>query len=354
MKIAVFSYLPPTFSGIAYHTENLYKYFKNDEIHLITFRKCERVNYMKIHRFKTVSNWIYSTDAITKINDVMKLLKKINPDIIHFHHNTSSIELGIGLMKYTLKKKIVNTIHVSPGGYYGPFRGIYFSLLAKELNVYSNGIISVSEFIKNKLREEGVNKRIEVIYNGVNLNEFRVTPIKHDKIWIMFAGRHIIGKGLGTLIKSMKKIDAELIVSGEGPMTNYYKSISNKNIKFLGKLKRNDYIKYLVSSDIVVIPSIINEANSIVAMEAMAAKKPIIVSNSGALPELVKNGGGIIFEKGNYKELREAIFNLMNDKKKMNRLGKLNYKFIKNWTWKKVANRTRKFYKKILDGPARI
>ena len=345
MKVAVFSYLPPTLSGIATHTLNLYNILsKKHDIHLITFRRHVKTNF-KVHWIKTISNTIYIYDAITKLPKVIKLLKKIDPDIIHFHHNTSSIESGIYLIKAMTRARIVNTIHVSSGSMYEPFRGIYFSIIAKELNNLSDHIITVSEFNRKKLIEEGVNKRISVIYNGVNLNEFKQKPIEHNEPWIFFGGRHIIGKGLGTLIKAMKGINAKLIVTGNGPMTNYYKFNASENVKFVGKLKRKSYIRYLISSDIVVVPSIFNEANGIVAMEGMAAKKPVVVSNSGGLPEIVKKSkGGLIFKKGNYLDLKKKIKILLSDQSLRNKLGKKGYNWVKNWTWKKVARLTEKVY----------
>ncbi len=67
MRVVAFSYLPPTLSGIATHTLNLYNELsKKDEIHLITFRNHVRVKF-KVHRIKTISNGIYVYDAITKL-----------------------------------------------------------------------------------------------------------------------------------------------------------------------------------------------------------------------------------------------------------------------------------------------
>ncbi len=249
------------------------------------------------------------------------------------------------LIRMISNAKIINTVHVSSGSTYEPFRKIYFSILAKELNNLSDHIITVSEFNRRKLIEEGVNRKISVIYNGINPEEFKTNEIEHEDPWIFFGGRHILGKGLGTLIKAMKGIKAKLIITGEGPLTQYYKLNSTSNIKFVGKLKREKYLKYLVSSDVVVVPSMFDEANGIVAMEGMAAKKPVIVSNSGGLPELIeKSKGGLIFKRGNSKELKEKITLLLGDEKLRKKLGRKGYSWVKNWTWKKVAKLTRKVY----------
>lgn len=96
---------------------------------------------------------------------------------------------------------------------------------------------------------------------------------------------------------------------------------------------RNDIWVVWDTCDIAVVPSTEPEPFGLVALEAMAAKKPVIAANCGGLKEIViDQETGVLFEPRNSYALADAIEDLINNKEKRHRLGnngfnRLNEKF---------------------------
>jgi glycosyltransferase involved in cell wall biosynthesis len=78
------------------------------------------------------------------------------------------------------------------------------------------------------------------------------------------------------------------------------------NIRFLGR--RSDVQTIIAASDVVVIPSVWEEAFGLIAAESMASARPVIASKIGGIPELIENGvNGFLVEPDNYYGLADAL-----------------------------------------------
>ena len=83
-------------------------------------------------------------------------------------------------------------------------------------------------------------------------------------------------------------------------------------------------------SRLVVMPSL-EEPFGLVATEALACGVPVIASNRGGLPEIVKDGRtGMIVDPTNTKALARAIARLLDDEKLRERMGRLGRKDVQN------------------------
>lgn len=207
-----------------------------------------------------------------------------------------------------------------------------------------NQIWCVSKFIENRIAEICKNEidkeKIRVIYNGIDLNKFNnqilkkqnlgdVYRIKKDDFVFLYTGRIMPEKGVKELIKSFialnKKFNnTKLLIVGEKinntSIINDYvdelKRIADKNtnIIFVGKVENNDLYKYYSISDAQIVPSLWNEAFGLTVIEGMASKIPLIVTNSGGIPELVDDNCALIVERSNIEEellekMEELIMN---------------------------------------------
>lgn len=106
--------------------------------------------------------------------------------------------------------------------------------------------------------------------------------------------------------------------------------------------------KLYAGADIVVIPSR-SEPFGIVALEAMAAGKPLIVSDRGALPELVKHiYNGLVVEL-TPQTFAKAILDLVKNKNMMVRISENNRKTAKLYDWKRISRKYVSLYE-ILKG----
>ena len=150
-------------------------------------------------------------------------------------------------------------------------------------------------------------EKISVIPNGINMNmyngiekdyEYRRRVASDNEKIIMYAGRLVYEKGVQNLIAAAPKIlsgyhDTKFVIAGSGAMNNELKAqvdylgIGNK-VYFTGQLSYKDLCKMYKVADVAVFPSTY-EPFGVVAIEAMYAGIPTVVSDIGGLNEIVEH-----------------------------------------------------------------
>ncbi len=158
---------------------------------------------------------------------------------------------------------------------------------------------------------------------------------KNEKV-LGLISRIELGKGQDTLIKATKLLknkfdNLKIIIIGEGDTDPLKKLIKNENLSddviLLGFKK--DIYKYLASFDIFVFPTRWKwEGFGLVNLEAMLFGLPVITSNTGPVPEVIKDAAILI--KPNEKELAKSVERLLDNRKLMKKLSKNGYLFVKN------------------------
>lgn len=224
--------------------------------------------------------------------------------------------------------------------------------------IYKNEIdciISPSKFVRQKLIQDGIDKKkIKVINNFIDIDEYNLKI--EDDGYALYVGRLSKGKGIFNLIEAFSNIkDKKLYIAGAGPEEENIKSIiernSLKNIKILGYLNQNQVKEYIRKSSFVVLPSIWYENCPYSIMESQAIGKPIICSKLGGIPELVKDGeDGLLYNYNNVDELIEGINILFKDKKIRYNMGKnAKKKAIRNYSKDAYYNELIKVYTSIKE-----
>jgi glycosyltransferase involved in cell wall biosynthesis len=104
-------------------------------------------------------------------------------------------------------------------------------------------------------------------------------------------------------------------------MTHLSARLELTNTIFTGATSEQEAARLLSRARYVVVPSLVQETFSLVALEAMAAGKPVIGSRVGALPELVGEQRGILCSPGDLGELSTTILQLKEDSDLCERLG---------------------------------
>lgn len=127
-----------------------------------------------------------------------------------------------------------------------------------------------------------------VIPNGVDPRQWNITP-PADQPVVATWGRHVAQKGFDLLIDAWPLIresmpTARLLIGGCGEQTPALQSRAGAGVEFLGSLDRAGVAKLLRRSRLVVVPSRL-EPFGIVALEAMAAGRPVVWSRRGGLSE---------------------------------------------------------------------
>lgn len=125
-------------------------------------------------------------------------------------------------------------------------------------------------------------------------------------------------KGLHTLLTALAEAgNPPFTIVGDGPLADPLRQqaaeLGLTNTTFTGQLSGTAVQDVVASARYAVVPSDVDETFSLVAAEAMAAGRPIVVSRMGALPELADNSRGLVFEPGNPRDLSRKIKELDSD-----------------------------------------
>ena len=171
--------------------------------------------------------------------------------------------------------------------------------------------IAVSNYIAGRIKMYAADATVHILYNGVDLNDFKKTVRDNSDVFrFLYAGRVIGDKGAKELVLAFIKL-LNTSCKGNKKYSLDIIGFSNKHTKYERLILRmiepysdsiscqkqlsTSYMKKKYSEyDAVVIPSVVEEAFGMVALEAMAQGIPLIVTDSGALPEVVQNGAMIV------------------------------------------------------------
>jgi len=234
-------------------------------------------------------------------------------DIIHVHDWLPS--LAAISLKHEYKLPLVATIHATE---YGRNRGQFSSDLQRAihsaewwLSYEAWRIICCSHFMSSEVQQAFwvSGDKIDVIANGVDsspfdaldgedLTEFRSRFAAPDQKIIYCVGRVVYEKGAHVLVEAMPRVlaqypAAKLIVTGEGPHLGAVRARAaqlgiSANTLFTGFVSNADRNRLFRVADVAVFPSLY-EPFGIVALEAMAAKAPVVATSVGGLAEVVEH-----------------------------------------------------------------
>jgi len=228
--------------------------------------------------------------------------------------------------------------------------------------------VVLNEPLKEKLVKKGIpEERLEVIPNGVNVEDFDVSEEEVERvkkkyglegIVVMFAGTITPRKGVFELMKAaeiLNRKDVLFLVVGNLDLDREYSQrvmeyarSKGINAKFTGFVPYEDLKALYSACDIFVLPSL-EEGHGIVLTEAMASGKPLIGSNVGGIPMQIRDGwNGFLVEPGDEKLLAEKIEYLIENEEERVRMGKNSKKLAKEeFDWEKIAEKYLKVYEDI-------
>jgi len=315
----------------------------------------------------------------------VKIIKKINPDIIHFAADINPIlEFFTWLHELDLKYPIVITFHDYPSK-----RKIilqrrkklevdtpFFTAIVNSINATINlllnllkfkikkcGIIVHTKKVKEKLIRSGIPAdKIYIIPHGAytffrKLNYVR--PINEENNCILFFGNIIPVKGLDTLIKAIPIItkeipDIKLIIAGDGVIPKKCWDIINKyksNFEIHNYFIPNEKVwEFFSRASIVVIPNKKQDGHSGSLTIAYSFGKPVVTTNVGEFPLLVEKAGcGLVVPPNNPKALAEAIIKILENYKLRKRMSKNALRMAEKLSWDRIAKMHIKVYKRVLD-----
>jgi len=129
-------------------------------------------------------------------------------------------------------------------------------------------------------------------------------------------------KGANVLLQAFRKIkstNVNLKLYGDFPNTGYVKELrriarGDERIDFIANFGRTELTKVLADIDILVMPSICYENYPLTILEAFANGVPVIATDIGGIPELVRhNCNGLLFQRGDVLDLKQKMERVVNE-----------------------------------------
>ena len=300
--------------------------------------------------------------------------KKRQPVLLHVH-DWLGLFAGRAL-KHKYHLPLLSTIHATE---FGRNNGIhteiqrYINGCEGDLQAESWRVIVCSGFMKGEVEYAlgTPSDKIDIIYNGVDTERFeshfdpkeRATfrarfAAPNEKI-IFFIGRMVREKGAQVLIDALPRVryqyhDAKVVIAGGGQRDHLeqqalYSGIA-RHVYFAGRVSDEDRDRLYKVADVAVYPSLY-EPFGIVALEAMAARVPVVVSDAGGLKEVVEPDlSGTVTWLGNPDSLAWGIVRVLKDPARAQQMAERAYERCQTiFNWDVLARQTQSVYSRVWD-----
>lgn len=387
MKVLVLAWeFPPRIvGGIARHVAELYPEIVKlgHEIHLITAEfgdtpQSEIVEGIRLHRVPVAASndffhWVANMNQ--SMGDYGGKLIQQEGDFTLIHAHDWLVNDSALALKHTFKIPLVATIHATE---YGRNNGIhrdgqrYIESKEKSLVYNSWRVIVCSQYMRYEV-ERVLHcpwDKIDVVYNGIR-PEKKNHPTDFDAITfrrrfahdneriVYYVGRMAYEKGIFILLNAAPQVlqkmggQVKFVIIGGGNTDSLKQLAADLGIwdccYFTGFMADEDLDKFQTIADCAVFPSLY-EPFGIVALESFAARVPVVVSNTGGLPEVVQHTKtGIVTHTNNTDSLAWGIITVLKNPDYAQKLVDNAYKSLAaRFSWDKLAQQTVAVYGRVL------
>lgn len=317
------------YGGTPKKTLDLMKSFKeNSSLYIYTNQHSEFKSLFENTNAK-VHEGNYGRNIFLHVKKLLKIIEEDNIDIVQTQF-TMGETLGYLIKLFKPNIKLITA-------FVGPFepKGIKKTIIN---HIYQkvDAFVFISEYVKReKIMQFPIlkEKQSTIIFNGTELRA--ITGEKYPKLnktalldvagLVDWKNVNVLVEAMNIIVNNVENKEVYLYIAGDGPerenLEEKIKKYSLENHIFLLGYQKN-IGALLDECDIYVHPSYA-EGFGIAVAEAMMAAKPTIVSNAGALPELigVYEKAGLIVDKSDANAWAESILRLINDNEYAKALG---------------------------------
>jgi L-malate glycosyltransferase len=344
MKIGIVCY--PTFGGSGVVATELGMALADNghEVHFITYNQPFRLDFLshKLHFHQVLIEeyplFQYQPYELALSSKMVEVVKKYHLEVLHVHYAIPHAYAAYMAKQMLLEKginiKVVTTLHGTDITLVGS-HPTYKAAVEFSIN-HSDVVTAVSNNLKETTNELfHVNKEIQVIYNFIDIKKYEkaqdeecnrnalATPEERIITHISnFRKVKRIEDVIKIFYEVQKEIPSKLLLVGEGPERIKAENLTKKlkikdSVYFLGN--STEVTKILCYSDLFLLPSQ-TESFGLAALEAMAARTPVISTNTGGLPEVNIHGvTGYLSDLEDIDDMAKNAISILKDDKTLNR-----------------------------------
>ena len=312
----------------------------------------------KVIGLKVLPVKMYGEWDLLAVRKLKKIIRKNSIKIIHLH-SPHAHALGLLAAKSAGNCKVILSRRVD-----FPIKKNILSRLK-----YSNvdRITAISERVKRVLVADGLSEeKIDVVYSGVDIDRFQnveanylISELALNKHKLRIGNIAALAwhKDHKTLIKAARIVVDEFpqlifLIAGEGPLRREIE-ISIKKFNLEEKVKlfgfRQDIPEILSILHLFVLSSSW-EGLGTSLLDAFASRVPVVATNVGGIPEIVKDGvNGVLVPPGNPEALAGAISSLLKNRDLARRMAEEGFRLVKEkFSIGKMVEETKKIYDRLV------
>ena len=279
------------------------------------------VPHVQIKNLKNPSFALFST--------IKGIVTREKFDIVHAFNVPSGYA-----MKYVKGAKKVLSVHGVFSDQISSIHSNSVSSLAKiaELQVLKwPDKLTTDSKATQKMYKEKFELDFDYLPSPIDVTKFADLPyVENIPNQVAYLGRESFEKGIDVLKKAESQIKGRVVYCSDRPW--------------------NDAMAIMKSSDVLVVPSRMESLPTVIK-EAFFLKIPVVGTDVGGIPELIKNNEtGLLVPPNEPQKLAESVNKLLENKQKANQLANSGHKFIKNnMTWDVVLPKYIEFYENLLN-----
>ena len=286
-------------------------------------------------------------------------------DILHTHLPTPWSADWSGLVSQLKKKPFVLTYHndIVGEGSGKQIAWVYNKTALKLLlSCASSIIVTRNRYVSPYLIKYA--RKISFIPVGIDAEAFRpeMVPFKGDIFFLSVLDEYHRYKGLEVLFSALKILkkqmpDVRLVVGGRGSMLDYYMQLANSlgikdNVLFAGFIPARQLSRYYNSCRLFALPSTDphREGFGIVPLEAMACKRPVVVTDiMGMARDIKECGAGMVVRCNDIEGLASSMLTILKDEELAERMGAEGRKLaLEKYSWRRAAEQIERVYRELL------
>lgn len=373
MKIGIVCY--PTYGGSGVMATELGMALakKGHEVHFVTSHQPVRLDFLGSNLFfhevfvEEYPLFHYQPYELALSSKLVEVVEKYELDILHVHyaipHAYAAYMAKMMLGQKGVEIPIVTTLHGTDITLVGSHP---FYKTAVEFSINNSDVVTaVSESLRtDTLRLFTIYNKISVIYNFIDFEYqknwedddcLRISLARDDEKVITHVSNFRQVKRIDDVItvfnEIQKKVKSKLLMVGDGPerekAENYARELGIKDkVLFLGK--SDEVRKILCLSDLFILPSE-TESFGLAALEAMAARTPVISTNTGGLPEVNLQGRtGFLSNVGDTEDMVKKALYLLEDEVKLNEFKDNANEFAHRFSIEKILPKYEAVYREVL------
>lgn len=374
MKIALFTdTYHPQINGVTNTISRMETYLKKHDIEYKIFAPDYNLKEKKEHveTFYSIKFFLYPECRLSMVRKsrIKKILSEFRPDIVHM---ATEFNMGWAGLNYAQDNQLPR-ISTFTTNYTKYLKYYNLDMLTKAgwdyfrwFHNQNDLTLCPSQDTQKLLKEKGI-KNVDIWGRGIDTSQF--SPQKRNldlrrklnmdgKIMLLYVGRVSIEKDLDVLfnaysiIKTKYKNKIALVIAGDGPMLEKYKT-EHKDVIFTGYVQGEKLSQLYASADIFTFPSSTETLGNVV-LEAMASEVPVVGVKSGGVKENIIEGyNGIMCKPRDTKSFYESITRLIENIDYRIQIGENARKYTYSKQWDKIFDKLVYHYQEVIHNRKR-